>query len=241
MIICAMSDLHGQFPNTSNIKEIDCVFICGDIFPLDIQRNMPQCYVWFEKTFIPWCQALDCKQIYLIAGNHDFRFENDDYNINIILRGTKITYLNNQTAEYLDDNTGKVWSIFGSPDTHIFGHWAFMYEPERELEDFNKMPKTCDILLTHDAAYGENDICYQDVSWNKHEHIGNPELKQVLDERRDNKCAPRWHFTGHLHTTDHNIVNYGGIKTACVSLLDEHYTMSYKPLIINLDENSNNS
>ena len=70
MKILAMSDLHGQFPNINNIKDIDCVFICGDIVPLDIQRKINKSDEWFKNIFIPWCQAIDCKQIYLIAGNH---------------------------------------------------------------------------------------------------------------------------------------------------------------------------
>lgn len=70
MKILAMSDLHGQFPNINNIKDIDCVFICGDIVPLDIQRKINKSDEWFKNIFIPWCQAIDCKQIYLIGGNH---------------------------------------------------------------------------------------------------------------------------------------------------------------------------
>ena len=94
------------------------------------------------------------------------------------------------------------------------------------------IPKNCDILLTHDVAYNENDVCLLDVSWNKHEHIGNPELSIVLDELRDEGCAPKLHLTGHLHSTEHTLINYDGIKTACVSLLNEQYKLTYKPFIV---------
>ena len=234
MKILAMSDLHGQFPNINNIKDIDCVFICGDIVPLDIQRKINKSDEWFKNIFIPWCQAIDCKQIYLIAGNHDFFMAERDRIINQYLLETKIIYLNNQNAEYFDEKTGKTWHIFGSPDCNIFGNWAFMYSPNKELEDFRKMSNLCDIMLTHDAAYGENDICEQNVSWNKHEHIGNPEMLFVLDDRRATNCAPKYHFTGHLHTTSHKLTDYEGIKTACVSLLNEHYKLVYEPLILNI-------
>lgn len=226
-----MSDLHGQFPDIK--EEVDCVFICGDIVPLKIQREIDKSDEWFKETFIPWCQAINCKQIYLVAGNHDFSFANRDHVINQYLLGTRIVYLNNQNASYLDETTGKTWDIFGSPDCHIFGNWAFMYSPDKELEDFRKMSKDCDILLTHDAAYGENDVCEQNVPWNRHEHIGNPEMLAVLNERRDEGTAPKYHFTGHLHTSNHDLIDYNGIKTACVSLLNERYDMVYKPLIIN--------
>ena len=29
-----------------------------------------------------------------------------------------------------------------------------------------------------------------------------------------------------------NMKNYNGIKTACVSLLDEHYNLTYKPFVV---------
>ena len=35
--ICGISDLHGNLPE---ITSCDIVVICGDIFPLDIQKNM---------------------------------------------------------------------------------------------------------------------------------------------------------------------------------------------------------
>ena len=31
-----------------------------------------------------------------------------------------------------------------------------------------------------------------------------------------------------------NMKDYEGIKTACVSLLDEHYELVYEPLILNI-------
>lgn len=229
MRIIALSDIHGQLPVIPENAEV--MFICGDIVPLKMQTNSGQCLKWMREEFIPWFNEMDVEQIYLIAGNHDFFFESVNPRIiSALFSGTKIIYLNNENVDYLD-NEGNTWNIFGSPDCHIFGNWAFMYSPKKELEDFRKMHKDCDIMITHDAAYGQNDVCQQDVYWNKHEHIGNPEMTEVLKD-----IHPKFHFTGHLHTTDHNIVNYDGTKTACVSLLNEKYKMVYKPLILDIQK-----
>lgn len=109
-----------------------------------------------------------------------------------------------------------------------------MYDPKTELEHFRKIPKNCDILLTHDAAYKESDILLQEVPWNTHKHIGNLELKKVLDEKRIKNIAPKYHFFGHLHSCDHNLTDYEGVNTACVSLLDEKYNMVYQPLVLEI-------
>ena len=128
MKIVAISDMHG-LQEYVHINECDILCICGDIVPLKMQRNIPQSMSWFKKQFIPWCEKQPCKQIYLVAGNHDFFMENNDKELNEILMGTKIIYLNNQSAEYLDEESGKTYSIWGSPLCHIFGNWAFMYSP----------------------------------------------------------------------------------------------------------------
>ena len=220
MKVCAISDMHGQYD--FNIDPVDILFICGDIVPLKMQRNIPQSMSWFKKTFIPWCEKQPCKQIYLVAGNHDFFMENKDKEINDALMCTKIIYLNNQSAEYLDEESGKIYSICGSPLCHIFGNWAFMYSPKYEYDEFSKMPNNCDFVLTHDAPYGISDVCIE--GWN-HEHIGNPELRNVVLEKN-----PKYLLHGHLHSTNHDCEMLGDTKVYNVSLLDENYYLKYYPL-----------
>ena len=227
MKIIAISDLHGQLPE---IKEsAECLFICGDIVPLDIQTDMPMSLQWLTDTFIPWCLNIDVDEIFLIAGNHDFVFERNENGIRKLLsKHGHIHYLHNETYDYMS-NDGEIWKIFGTPDCHQFGNWAFMRSPEKELADFNKMPDDADIVLSHDACYGRNDVC-DGIYWsNQIKHIGNPELLQVIKKKK-----PRYQFTGHLHTSDHTLVDYDGTRTACVSLLDERYEMTYKPLILDI-------
>ena len=226
MKVCAISDMHGIY--TFEIPKCDILFICGDIVPLKMQNNINQSLRWFRNWFLPWCRTLEADQIYMVGGNHDLFLEHSERKVKSLLQGTNITILYNEGAEYIDD-AGKVWKIWGSPNCHMFGNWSFMYSDEFNKEQFEKMPKDLDFLITHDAPYGRNDVILQDVYWASKEHIGNIPLVKVINEKK-----PKYHFTGHLHSTDHNLVDYDGTKTACVSLLDEHYKLAYNPLVIEI-------
>ena len=226
MRICAISDIHGQFSDL-NIEESDILFICGDIVPLKMQRNIPQSLSWFKKEFIPWCSKQPVDQIYMVGGNHDFFLEKLEREIKECLLGTNITILYNEQAEYLDDS-GKIWTIWGSPLCHIFGNWAFMYSDDYNKSQYEKMPENLDFLITHDAAYKHSDQCLGFIDpYEIDLHRGNFSLQEVVEEKK-----PKYHLFGHLHTCDHNLIEYNGTQTACVSLLDERYDKIYKPLYL---------
>lgn len=228
MKIVGISDMHGVYEGFT-IPEADILCICGDIVPLKYQRDIELSDDWFINDFIPWCCKQPVNNIYLVGGNHDFFLQNRDYVINQYLKGTKIIYLNNQSAEYADDNTGKIYTIFGSPDCHIFGHWAFMYEPNTELKHFRKIPKNCDILLTHDPIYGVCDVPRESF-WNNTKHCGNKELHQVILEK-DLKGIS---LCGHIHTGDKGLIKFNNLICYNVSLLNEQYKLAFDPTIINL-------
>ncbi len=224
--ICAISDLHGQYPE--RIEYCDMLFICGDIVPLKMQTNVPQSFSWFKKKFIPWLQLLPAEQIYMVAGNHDF-FMQDERQVKECLLGKNITVLYNESAEYLSPD-GTLYTIWGSPNCHSFGNWAFMYSDEYNKKMYERMPKKLDFLITHDAPYGRNDVLLQeDYPWATGEHIGNIPLEEEVNFKK-----PKYHFTGHLHSTDHELKDYNGTLTACVSLLNEDYKLVYKPLYLEL-------
>lgn len=222
--ICCISDLHGQFPEY--IDSCDILFICGDIVPLRIQEDIPRSFKWFKKEFIPWLQSLPAEQIYMVAGNHDFFMQNE-HQVKECLLNKNITVLYNESAEYLSPD-GTLYTIWGSPNCHSFGNWAFMFSDEYNKSIYEKMPENLDFLITHDAPYGRNDILLQEEClWADGSHIGNYPLTEIIEEKK-----PKYHFTGHLHSTDHELKDYDGTLTACVSLLNEDYKMIYKPLYL---------
>lgn len=226
MKICGISDLHGLCTGLT-IEKCDILFICGDIVPLRMQRNIPQSFSWFKKEFIPWCLEQPVDQIYLVGGNHDFFMEGHEKEVKECLLSTNITVLYNEGAEYLD-NSGKVWTIWGSPLCHKFGNWAFMYSDEHNKEQYMKMLKNVDFLITHDAAYTHSDQCLGfSLDVERELHRGNTPLQKVVEDKK-----PYFHLFGHLHTCSHNLIDYGGTKTVCVSLLDERYCKVYDPFYL---------
>lgn len=225
MKLVAISDLHGQFPEIPS-DPFDVLCICGDIFPLRMQTNIPQCESWLKKTFIPWCQDLPCKYVLVVAGNHDFFFERELYSdITHIFIGTKIRYLENDSFEFGDI------TFYGTPYCHQFGLWAFMREDEYLSKIFETIPENVNVLLTHDAPYGTSDICLQNTPWMSGEHIGCMPLRDAVLKKK-----PKIVLHGHLHSTNHNVELMGEADTEVynVSVLDEAYELKYPPLILEL-------
>lgn len=225
MKIAALSDLHGVLPK---IEPCDYVFICGDISPLDIQRSIVLMRDWLVNTFCDWVNNIQCKKVIMIAGNHDFClldiWQNEVKHNKYIIHptGNKLKVLeNNSTIIY--DNSGKEYTVWGSPYCHIFGSWPFMYEDDILKNGFNTMPENCDFVLTHDAPYGCSDIILQ-IPYNKRcpDHIGNKVLRDVVLNKQ-----PKILLHGHLHSTNHDCEMLGNTEVYNVSILDEYYDYVY--------------
>ena len=220
--ICAISDLHGYLPD--NIRNSDLLVIAGDVVPLDIQTNMQASKEWFATVFNNWVDNLPVKDVIMIAGNHDFALERNvitsEEGISEItsVLTSKCCYLKDEIIEY----EGK--HIYGTPWCHLFGRWAFMTSDNSLEIIFKKIPENLDLLITHDAPYGCTDICLQDVSWNKHEHIGSKPLREAILEKNPLKVVH-----GHLHSTSHDWDTLGNSLVRNVSLVDEHYKPVYDP------------
>lgn len=227
--ICVISDLHGYLPE---IKPCELLLICGDIIPLECQGSSNKTNKWFNKTFRDWTERIDCKKILFIAGNHELRVENhtDKYRI-LFPEHNKATYLKDSQYIYKGSD-GKSYSIYGTPWCQVFGSWAFMATDDKLEEIYSNIPEGLDILMTHDQPYGYGDILLQkDCPWATGEHIGNKPLAKAVLEKQ-----PRYLFTAHLHSTDHNCVMINQTKRYNVSLKDEKYQVVYEPLYLNIDK-----
>lgn len=232
MRICGISDMHGNLD--FSIEPCDVLCICGDIFPLEIQNYSKPCEKWFAKEFLLWCDKQPVKEILLIGGNHDFWLSrhSDKAKLECLKspKNVRITYLQDESYEYIDEDSGKVYTFYGTPWCHKFGDWAFMPETDDTLSyHFEKIPDNLDILLTHDAPYGVSDVCLQDVWWNKKEHIGSKPLAKAVSIKQ-----PKILLHGHLHTTNREEELLGKTSVYNVSLLDEKYEMVYKPLYLEI-------
>lgn len=232
MLIGALSDLHGYLPEA--VEPCELLLICGDVIPLRIQRNIPQSEKWLSTTFAQWVNDLPCKIVIMVGGNHDFALANmyrDRFRYASILgkpTSSKVVMLDNECYEHYDDN-GELYVIWGTPYCKQFGNWAYMYEPETLKEAYATMPENCDIVLTHDAPkmLGLGEI--HSGAWAGTD-AGNPWLADEILRKH-----PKYVFCGHIHSGEHNLQTIDDIKLANVSLMDESYTPTYKPLYINVE------
>lgn len=221
--VCAISDLHGALPK---IEECDVVFICGDIFPLEIQRINTECEAWLNGEFAEWIDNLPCEKVILIAGNHDYLFERFEYTKvlnkikdNIKLK-EKLVYLQDNVYEY------KNLKIFGCPwCTGPYG-WPFV---DTTGEKYKLIPD-CDILLTHQPPRVKQLGCsYPGKVYE--ENWGSEELKNKILSKNI-----RYNFCGHIHSGTHGGITANDCDTVFynVSIKDEDYKVTYKPTYLEI-------
>lgn len=223
MKITAISDLHG---NLIEIEPCDTLLICGDISPLDIQRDYIQMTNWFFNDFYEWICKLPCYRVILTPGNHDFWFEKFIKVSNMYL-WDKLTILIHGKVE-INENGNKKIQIFGTSYCKDFGRWAFMPGNNKLEEFYNEIPENIDILICHDSpllGYVGNIMEQKDEVYPNGLPAGNPYLADVILDKK-----PKYVLSGHIHSGDHELKELEGIKLANVSLLDESYSIAYKPL-----------
>jgi hypothetical protein len=116
------------------------------------------------------------------AGNHDRYFQNAPEIARELL--TSAIYLENSGT------TINGVSLWGSPYTPEFLHWAFMY-PRGAAADryWDQIPTGLDVLITHGPPAG---ILDQTVAGEA--HLGCEELLQAVAQKK-----PRVHVFGHIH------------------------------------------
>lgn len=157
MLLCGVSDIHGDL--NINIPECDVLCICGDIINLNDQRDIPASKHWWETRFVKWVESLPCKKVIVVPGNHDFFLERM-YTECWGWFKDRMRLLTNKKLEFLIDES------FYYEDVHFYGtpwinpisfqegRWAF----ERNFnENPIEIPK-CDVLLTHDNPYENENV-----------------------------------------------------------------------------------
>lgn len=167
-----MSDTHGR-ELAHPIPPGDALLHAGDL--TDVGRAKEIAAVGANLTALPHAHKL------VIAGNHDFLFENDPPAARALLDG--VTYLEDAGAEL----TGlQVW---GSPWQPWFFDWAFNLKRGAPLaEKWALIPDATDILITHGPPYGIGDRC----------HDGRRVGCRALLERVQT-LKPKLHVFGHIH------------------------------------------
>jgi Icc-related predicted phosphoesterase len=216
--IVALSDTHGSHFGIK-IPAGDILVHAGDI---SSQGKLPD-----TLDFLRWFNTHPHRHKIFIAGNHDWIFEQDPNFYRIVkMEFPNLTYLQDESCEC------EGLKIYGSPQSPRFFNWAFNRDRGEEIKRYwDKIPSDTDVLVTHGPPYGYADEAYR-VNYRITEHCG---CKDLLDATL--RIAPKLHLFGHIHYSAGQ--TYIGTKTtyANVSVLDEAYLVSHKPMVFDIDEN----
>ena len=234
--ITAMSDMHGYLPK--EVEPCDVVCICGDILPLAYQSDDVQSISWLHLKFFPWVQSLPCDKVIMIPGNHDFIFETIGPNAKrtpsevmkkLLLdqkQHSKLILLYDNSYEY------KGFKFYGFPWIPALERWAFYKNHDDMIEQCKKIPKRCDVLLTHcPPKLGLQGMVLQPNPYCYMIDYGCVELADALQERDIKYC-----LSGHVHSGNHIMEDIDGMKCVNVSLLDEDYKLSFEPYTFEIEK-----
>ena len=226
-----MSDLHGYLPDPKTFNKAEVMFICGDIVPLEIQRNTGKSIQWIYKDFLDWVNNLPVDKVFIIGGNHDFvleNFYNDIYEKHRVDIGSndKLTYIIDPIVYKSKD--GNEYTIKSMPYIENCTGWAFSTD-YREIKEKCKdiFNEHFDILLSHDAP----DLKPFRNDW------GGDVIKESIVEAMKENNYPNYWFFGHIHDNPHTLsdIKY---KTEMynASIRNDNYEIVYDPLYIDIQK-----
>lgn len=166
------ADLHGNLPL---VEKCDILVLLGDIFPFGSIAFQKR---WQEEVLLPWLEYAPAKEKILLAGNHDFLWEQEQPSGNF---------------HYLEDSGVELYGLhfWGSPWTHPKRGsdkvWAFRKKEKAFQKRLARASEGTDILLTHSPPWGIGD-------WTGSRHAGSLALLKAIE-----KISPSAVFYGHIH------------------------------------------
>jgi Icc-related predicted phosphoesterase len=216
--ILVISDTHTMHERCEKLfpkGEFDMIIHAGDISSRGYKEEV--------KDFMQWFGGLwKFEHKLMIAGNHDFLFEDDPDEARKLIPDNVI-YLENEAIEI---EGIKFW---GSPINPWFHNWAFNRNRGDDIKRYwDMIPRDTDIVITHTpAAY------ILDFTNNNYEHVGCTDLAYKLEE-----IEPIAHISGHIHEAYGKMYKHGTMFYNA-SILNEYYIPKNSPHIIEIkfDEN----
>ena len=229
MKVIVTSDLHGTLPKIE--ESFDLLLLPGDLCPV-WNHNRTYQWEWLTHEFTDWIKNLPFKsafsRVVVCAGNHDlclesiskkkiFEWEKNTDN--------RLKYLENEAYNFdnLEGDKYNVYTIYATPICKRFGSWAFMRD---DLDKYYQgIPKNLDILISHDSP-DINSLGMITEGPYKGENAGNAVLAKHIKEAK-----PKYFFSGHIHSGNHNFEKVDGIWMANVSIMNENYVPINNPLV----------
>jgi predicted phosphodiesterase len=141
-------------------------------------------------SFAAWLRDLPHANKVVIAGNHDFCFENDNfYSARAAIIDSGAIYLQDEGCQILSPDEDFSVNVYGTPWQPWFHDWAFNLRTEEEMQEKWEMiwPNT-DILLVHGPPAKLHDKTEEGV------RTGSSTLGQRIQQ-----IKPGLVVCGHIH------------------------------------------
>lgn len=201
-------------------NDLDILIFAGDCSSIGNYDEILNFTEWFSKQ--PATYKI------MIAGNHDFGFENiAKYDISRLskLIPENIIYLNDSKTEILGL---KIW---GSPIQPRFHNWAFNRDRGQDIKKhWDMIPNDTDILITHGPPKGILDRIHPKFERvNDDPNVGCIDLLDAI-----HRIKPKINVFGHIHE-GYGKQDIDDIIYINASCLDENYKPVNPPIILNLE------
>jgi Icc-related predicted phosphoesterase len=170
-IVC-ISDTHNRTDGLS-IPDADVLIHAGDLTDRGTRDHLVHATRWLA--------GLPHRHKILIAGNHDFIFQQDPATARALTRD----------VTYLEDSGIEIEGIrfWGSPWQPWFGDWAFTLPRGEKLRDrWALIPDDTDVLITHGPPLGHGDLT------SSGERAGCVDSLNAV-----RRIGPGLHVFGHIH------------------------------------------
>lgn len=207
-IVC-ISDTHNKLGNV-DIPEGDVLVIAGDITGRGSIAELHMFLSDLNKKGRLW------KDIVLVAGNHDFCFE-DSRLAKTIVSDAGILYLEDQDAVV------QGVKFYGSPWQPRFFDWAFNADRGAPLARiWAKIPDDTQVLITHGPPHGVLDIVPSGGA-----SVG----CEALQNRLNQLASLKLHVFGHIHHSYGTLLR-AGVTFVNASICTEQYQPKNKPIVV---------
>ncbi|MEA1079504.1 metallophosphatase domain-containing protein [Marinobacter qingdaonensis] len=210
MRIVCISDTHSLHDQIEGIPHGDVLIHAGD---LTGSGRIP---AGFEA--VEWLSQLPHRHKILIAGNHDFCFE--DYSAWMREHCERCEVI------YLEDESTVIDGVkfHGSPWTPRFRDMAYNADPALAAEKMRLVPADTDVLITHGPPRGVMDYVPEDDL-----HVGCLSVEARIPFLKSLKA----HVFGHIHE-GYGILEKGGVVYVNASTCTERYKPTNPPIVIDI-------
>lgn len=209
MRFVCISDIHG-YHERLRLPAGDVLLVAGDFTSRGTVAQV--------ASFDAWLGRQSFAHRIVIAGNHDFLFEQQPG----LARGLLAN------ATYLEDSGCVVGGlvVWGSPWQPEFFDWAFNIRRGELHRYWDRIPQGVDVLLTHGPPWRIMDRTADG------REVGCTELTDAL-----RRVRPRLHVFGHIHEgrTPSGVVERDGTTYVNASICTLQYAPTQSPVVVDLE------